>query len=510
MKNKIDALEVFLMGKNIQIFCLTEHWMKENEICQIQIQNFLLGSSFCRSTFKGGGSAVFVNLGESFKELSVISKLSIEKDFELSGIFLCNVNVYIVCIYRSPSGDFNSFLAKMDQTLTMIGIQKNIILLGDFNVHFGTKEKDEMALCDLLTSYGFKQMIYAGTRNDKCLDNIFVNFQTDAADASVVDTNLSDHLAQQIDIPVIKQNNNNTIKKTFRPMTQDGKNMFFSILENASWDFISDPRINTNTVANIFTNIIKEAYELAFPKKKTIVSDQLNVNQKWFNKELSDMRDHLNLLSEIARKYPTAGNIHLKKEFHKIYKNTISQTKRKYHDRLIQNSKNKSKCTWDIINNHRNTKKRKQLITHNFTADNFNKYFVDIVPNLRLNNHTNLTFKPINLTDSPNTFFNINEFTFIEIRDIFNKMKNKNSKDIFGLSVKTLKPVRELLIIPITKIVNRCLRESIFPDIWKTALVIPVLKREIKMICLTIVQFPCYQFCLRSWRSALLKGQHSI
>lgn len=40
-----------------------------------------------------------------------------------------------------------------------------------------------------------------------------------------------------------------------------------------------------------------------------------------------------------------------------------------------------------------------------------------------------------------------------------------------------MKLVCELLIIPITKIENRCIRESIFPDIWQTALVIPVFKK---------------------------------
>lgn len=62
------------------------------------------------------------------------------------------------------------------------------------------------------------------------------------------------------------------------------------------------------------------------------------------------------------------------------------------------------------------------------------------------------------------------------MRDIFTNIKNKNSKDCFGVPVKIMKLPQEILIITITKLINSCLRECTFPDIWKRALVIPIIK----------------------------------
>lgn len=65
------------------------------------------------------------------------------------------------------------------------------------------------------------------------------------------------------------------------------------------------------------------------------------------------------------------------------------------------------------------------------------------------------------------------EVSYIEVRDTINSLKNKNSRDIYGLNSEIIKYVKEIILIPLTKLINDCIRNNIFPDTLK---VIPVYK----------------------------------
>ena len=54
----------------------------------------------------------------------------------------------------------------------------------------------------------------------------------------------------------------------------------------------------------------------------------------------------------------------------------------------------------------------------------------------------------------PNENFVFSEITFNEMRDVIDNLKNKSSRDMFGLSVKLLKIIKNLIIIPLTKLTN--------------------------------------------------------
>ena len=70
IRNKLCELEVMLKIElcHVDILCCTEHWLKREEIATHHIPNFKLSSHYCRSTFKNGGSAIFVKEHLSHKE----------------------------------------------------------------------------------------------------------------------------------------------------------------------------------------------------------------------------------------------------------------------------------------------------------------------------------------------------------------------------------------------------------------------------------------------------------
>ena len=56
-------------------------------------------------------------------------------------------------------------------------------------------------------------------------------------------------------------------------------------------------------------------------------------------------------------------------------------------------------------------------------------------------------------------------------------LKNKDDRVVFGFNVTVIKTIRELIVAPLTKIINLCFKESIFPTCLKEAIVIPIFKK---------------------------------
>ena len=66
----------------------------------------------------------------------------------------------------------------------------------------------------------------------------------------------------------------------------------------------------------------------------------------------------------------------------------------------------------------------------------------------------------------------------MEVEEIITKLKNKPSVGVDGISTKFLEIMCEFISEPLAFIINMCLSQGIFPDALKTALVVPVYKKN--------------------------------
>jgi len=73
--------------------------------------------------------------------------------------------------------------------------------------------------------------------------------------------------------------------------------------------------------------------------------------------------------------------------------------------------------------------------------------------------------------------FSFKKVTVAEVMKVLKKLKNKGSSGIDGLSSKIMKAASSVLAIPLTDIVNCSLETGIFPQPWKFAKVVPLLKK---------------------------------
>lgn len=153
----------------------------------------------------------------------------------------------------------------------------------------------------------------------------------------------------------------------------------------------------------------------------------------------------------------------------------MQKLKKKAHDDYIKNSSNAQAAFWEIAK--RNNPNLHNQNSESLTANDFNTYFTDIALNIinklpKINlHHNNYLIKIDSATN-----FKFREITYNEMRTIISNLKNSKSKDTYGINVKLIKSIKNLIIYPLTNLINLCIKNNIFPDVLKLSKVIPIYK----------------------------------
>jgi len=155
------------------------------------------------------------------------------------------------------------------------------------------------------------------------------------------------------------------------------------------------------------------------------------------------------------------------------------------YDKLILNSRDKAKTTWDIINKEsgRNKKKTDQQTI----AETFNKYFAAIAENINRQKESMLINDVDNNRDSHTHFmekaynkpYPSMEYkctTTGEIERIIKSLKTKNSYGYDEISTKILKISCPFISSPINYICNKMLFWGVFPERLKYTIIKPIHK----------------------------------
>jgi exonuclease III len=121
-----------------QILCFTEHHMKREELQQLYINEYILAAYFCRTSYAKGGVCMYIHKSLESESIN-IEKYVKEKDLEACAIKLKLNSTYIcvITIYRSPSGNFNFFINKLEEILNhLYNPALELIICGDINIDY--------------------------------------------------------------------------------------------------------------------------------------------------------------------------------------------------------------------------------------------------------------------------------------------------------------------------------------------------------------------------------------
>jgi len=111
--------------------------VKEGANWLSNVNNFKLVSSYSRISSKYGGSCICVSKYLQTEEVNCFQAISKERDFKMPVVVLLDSKFILICIYRSPDGDFHIFLNNLEILIKNVqSKRKKLIFCGDWNINF--------------------------------------------------------------------------------------------------------------------------------------------------------------------------------------------------------------------------------------------------------------------------------------------------------------------------------------------------------------------------------------
>ena len=136
--NKIDERLLSLPPNLPQIICITEHHLKTEQLGNIILDQYTLGTAFCRQEYRKGGACIYVLKDIEYNTIN-LEQYNKEKDLEICDlkIQISSNTFIIICIYRSPTGNFTYFLQLLEFNLSKLyKTNTELIVCGDLNVNY--------------------------------------------------------------------------------------------------------------------------------------------------------------------------------------------------------------------------------------------------------------------------------------------------------------------------------------------------------------------------------------
>jgi hypothetical protein len=218
---------------------------------------------------------------------------------------------------------------------------------------------------------------------------------------------------------------------------------------------------------NSFLNTSSKFFYSSFPPIRTTCR---NNNKTWITLGIKTSCKRKKELFSLTRN----SNNFVLKQYYKVYckilKNVIKEAKRMTYNKIILKSNNKSKTTWNIINEllckqhssndiQKLTIEGSHLTNQHDIVDAFNKYFSSIIDKIISNTSDNLRHKnsptycyldQCNRNQHPPMVFK--SFSTREVISIIKCLKTKNSFSYDGISTKLLKISASYICTPLTHV----------------------------------------------------------
>lgn len=489
IRNKISEIEIFLNRSPCHIFCVNEHWLYNDESTLYIPEGYELASIYCRSKITHGGVAIFVNKKYNLHYNTIsVEKFCKEEEFEIVALSFPKVKLILVSVYRTPVSDVNVFSEQIEKLTTFLEKYKNykIVYVGDINIDIRDKCQQVNFFLNTLKSCNLYCINDQPTRQNSCLDNIITNIKTNNLVYGVVETMLSDHRGIWLLIESENLEKQTTTHfKNFRLLGIVNINNLRHKLSIFDWEVLYQGDDINNIFSifmNILANILKDSCPRVCKKVNNNVSGKSFKLTKWYTPHLQALRNTLMVLYNRCKLGNSVDHENYRLA-RKQYRAEIQLAKKKANDRYIEMSNNKCKAAWKIINSLSGIQKGRKAVP--ISPNVLNNYFVNSTNNVTGNeillndNNTDMTKNILQhyIPEQHNMSFKWTRVTSLEIYSIVAKLGSSHSEDFYGFSNFIFKSIIDIIVIPLTYLINLMLSVGVYPESLKITLVVPVYKK---------------------------------
>jgi hypothetical protein len=496
----LELLELIANDFDYHVLTLTEHGCANDEIHVMNLKNYNLASSYCRNNYKSGGVSIFCRININYKKLTWIDRLSIELDFEVTGILLKlnrNNKIILITIYRSPSGNINKFLTSLDLLLEKVTKDfENIIITGDLNINWLSNDTSVLLLKDIFLAYNLKNVVDRPTRvtgtSASQIDYIVTNIHSHLHTGAVVNNNVSDHLGQQIYISEFTCENINASFKNRRILSNNNLSKFCSMLESIEWDVVLQGSHIDDKWSRFYETVLN-IFNCTCPVNKI----RIKIDNKIFKTNFTCKKLKHDML-EMFRIYKQTRMEIFKTKYKNLKENYLAELKKCKADHLndrLMNSTNIQKDIWSIANELTHFKNKsvksdnielihdkEEIKDPNLICNIFNEHFLKSEEVVKTNcsdlvlDSGQQNLNKIKITN----IISFSPVTESEIESIICNLKAKKSSGWDELSMYIIKKCKNNFTSPLTKLINESFEAGIFPECLKLAIVRPIFKKGSK------------------------------
>ena len=495
---KLHFVQQTLEDKNTDIACITETWLNPYEGHKhilSELNKFGYNVSFrSRKARKGGGVAFLIKKHIKF---SRVFKNTLQyNSFEWNGIrvYSPKTTYCILCIYRKQEISFLQFHADLSELLRVMFSDSSdeILIVGDFNVHFETVDKPSRDLADLCAEYGLSQQVFEPTRiSNHTLDLVFCNPCTLSVNTSVhpdlIDTDNDnikfDHYPVIFNIPNISlicetppSTSSTFSKRNIRDMNLDA---FRSDFQSKLNERFNQSDIFSEKLA-IYNECLSSTLDCYAPLQQfTKYESSHTSNPDWFDTEYINER-------RLRRKYERQRNMYNTEEAREIYKKQrdrcillANEKQVKHYSTLIASTENQHglfRTVAKLWSTPKNNILPGGFDSSSDLANSFNTFFLSKINSIR----EELISSSSNTVDDGHTpfanhFHSFELLTIDELREVLQEMTIKTSFDD-PIPAPVLKLVIESLLPYLLELVNLSLETGDISGL-KESVIIPLLKK---------------------------------
>ena len=476
---KLQSVSDSIIENNTDVFAVTETWFKESDNnIAARLTSSLSGYNIHqvpRVKQRGGGIAVITRSTLKFTQNKTLT-------FKFFEIMDCNLNflssvVRFIVVYRPPKCTINDFLSEFSTFLeTVICSAGRLIIVGDFNIHVDNPaDPNAERFSDFLHSIGLSQHMIGPTHTKGHTLDLII---TRSADHCIYDIESdwclpSDHAALHFS-SIFTRPQPRKLLRSSRKLANIDIDIFQRKIASSlpSSDF--GPHVCVDELVKMYNNAMTSAIDEVAPVVNKYVLDKARA--PWFTEDLLPERRNLRQLERQWRKTGLVVHEEMFKSARNQYSAKLREAHSSFHRSRIANADTKD--LFGIIDDIAGTKHALASTIPELDPvelpDIFAKFFHSKIEQIR----EKMSFVPPS-DISVNSRLSLCSFEPVTIEFVEKLISSLPSKS------SSLDPVPTVLIKQclhqvsptIMHIINTSFTSGEFPQLCKSAIVRPLLKK---------------------------------
>ena len=461
------------------VVAVTETWLKKNEtkaaIADIAPPGYHFHHQPRSNKKVGGGVGVLVS--DKFK--TKVQKIPSYNTFEAPSteISSSSFSGLFICLYRLQENMQTFFNEFEDLLENIVTTHLDIYILGDFNLHLDVSDSNTQRFNEILKCFNLKQHVNFSTHvHGHWLDLLITKSSCDHVKSVFPADCISDHFAVvseiNISAPVSPRK---TI--TFRKTTKICMTSFRADILDSS--LIKNPKNELHDLCDQYTSVLTSLLDKHAPLQTKKVVEKAPT--PWMTSKLLYCKRSCRQLERRWRRSRSGYDRSKYRNYRNLCNRLMTEAKSQYFSNLIDENSDNPRRLWDTINNILHRTPASALPESNNVkslCDHFAKYFCDKIRTIRANFSNQVNDVPsVQKPKIRTQLFNLEPASEDEVRKIIMKSASK-SCDLDPIPTNILKALLDILIKPITTIINLSLESGTFPISFKEAHVTPLLKKS--------------------------------